>query len=68
MEAEEKAVLVSSGKAKYPCKCTKRDPKDSPKPILHSYRVFSDGWTRWVCLKPGCGGVKFSRGKEVKEI
>lgn len=50
---------ISKGKRRLLCKCSKYDPvKDPP----HTVEVYSDGWTKMVCIK--CGQVKFERGKK----
>ena len=41
---------------------------ETPVTIPHKKEVFSDGWTRWECLNPHCGQIKFTRGEKLKEI
>lgn len=63
---KEEPTLISTEKAKRPCKCTKLDHRDpNIRNTLHRKEVFSDGWTRWVCSK--CGQVKFSKGMMFEE-
>ncbi len=35
--------------------------------VRHIKEVYSDGWTKWICLAPHCGQVKFTKGMTVKE-
>lgn len=63
---KEEVTVISTEKAKRPCKCRKLDKRD---PVIrttpHTKEVFSDGWTRWTC--GDCGQVKFSMGMTFEE-
>ena len=60
---KEEAILISKEKVRRLCKSNYHGPSGSI--VNHKKEVFSDGWTRWVCLM--CGQVKFSIGMTFKE-
>lgn len=62
---KEEPVRISKEEVKRSCKSKSHDPPG--KIVRHTKEVFSDGWTRWVCLATNCGQVKFTRGGTVKE-
>lgn len=61
MTGKKEPILISTEKVKHLCKCWSGKPTLK----LHTKKVFSDGWTRWVCSN--CGKVGFTRGMTFKE-
>ena len=57
---EEEVVRISKERIKRLCA---NSSHSVPGIFSHTKEVFSDGWTRYVCLN--CGQVKFARGEEV---
>ncbi len=62
---KEEPVRISKEKVKRPCKSKLHDPPG--KIVRHTKEVYSDGWTKWICLATNCGQVKFTMGITVKE-
>lgn len=57
---KEEPVRISKEEVKRMCKSKAHH---SPgKIVRHIKEVYSDGWTKWICLATNCGQVKFTRG------
>ncbi len=62
---KEEPVRISKEKVYRSCKSKSHDPPG--KIVSHIKEVYSDGWTKWICLSSNCGQVKFTRGMTFKE-
>ena len=60
---KKEPIRISKDKVQKLCQSNYHGTSGST--LMHTREVFSDGWTRWVCLT--CGQVKFSRGITVKK-
>ena len=56
-------TLLSTKEVKRLCKSNTHRPPGLI--TLHTKEVFSDGWTKWICLS--CGQLKFTMGLTIKE-
>ena len=65
MTEKEEPTRISKEKVKRMCKSKAHHPPG--KIVSHIKEVYSDGWTKWICLTPHCGQVKFTMGMTVKE-
>jgi len=65
MTEKEEPIRISKEKVKRLCKS--KAHASPGKIVRHMKEVYSDGWTKWICLTSNCGQVKFTRGITVKE-
>ena len=70
---KEKIILISREKVKRLCKSKSHKALRSTRRkfpgtmVFHRKEVYSDGWTKWICLNANCGQVKFSMGMTFEE-